>query len=362
MKLEAIRPRPARNFKNAPPVFPNGWIPVIESAQLQKGEVKALNVIGQELVAFRTEDGIAHVMDAYCPHLGANLGIMGRVVKDCIECPFHGWRFNADTGACTHVPYAVKVPDFVKATKWETHEVLGLVFVWYHADGAAPSWQLPHIEEVEKNIWRQEHRFEHTVEAHIQDIAENGADIGHFNQIHRASCFLTSEQFQQTLGNTWWGRLVNHSWQASTQGALCHTASVDVTACVSVLGTCPDFLKHRVEVLQVGPALVLVRMRSRHGGCLIVQSLTPLAPFRVHLVHRFYPEPKLPWIIRRLNVLGFRHMVERDIAVWNYKNYLKQPALVREDRSIVAFRKWFSQFYSESSPKWRDVLDASLEW
>ncbi|KAL1429245.1 hypothetical protein MTO96_016573 [Rhipicephalus appendiculatus] len=141
-----------------------------------------------------------------------------------------------------------------------------------------------------------------------------------------------------------------------------HTASVDVAACVSVLGACPEFLKHRVHVLQVGPALVLVRMHSRHGDCLIVQSLTPLAPFRVHLVHRFYPEPKLPWIIRRLNVVGFRHMVERDIAVWNYKTYMKHPALVKEDRTIVAFRKWFSQFYSESSPTWRDVMENSLDW
>ncbi|XP_065294373.1 cholesterol 7-desaturase nvd-like [Dermacentor albipictus] len=356
-----MRTRTARAFKNCPPVFPNGWIPVLESAQLQAGEVKALNVIGLELVAFRTEDGVAHVLDAYCPHLGAHLGVMGRVVGDCIECPFHGWRFQGDTGACTHVPYAVKVPEFVKATRWEMRESLGLLFVWYHADGAAPSWELPDVAEVEKGLWREEHRFEHIVEAHIQDIAENGADLGHFNQIHRASCFLTSEQFQRTLGNSWWGRLVNHSWQA-TWTPHEHTASVDVAACVSVFGTCPDFLKHRVQVLQVGPALVLVRMHSRHGDCLIIQSLTPVAPFRVRLVHRFYPEPQLPWIIRRLNVLGFRHMVERDIAVWNHKTYLKQPALVKEDRMIVSFRKWFSQFYSESSPKWREVMEMSLDW
>ncbi|XP_072144160.1 cholesterol 7-desaturase nvd-like [Dermacentor andersoni] len=467
-----MRTRTARAFKNCPPVFPNGWIPVLESAQLQTGEVKALNVIGLELVAFRTEDGVAHVLDAYCPHLGAHLGVMGRVVGDCIECPFHGWRFQGDTGACTHVPYAVKakgvirgipleegsrtinskivndrnptalaakrlsntttviiaseylkvptliqrpgqvqidigyryrsippaqpveeqssrshlgtgpsqvqiqstpprhsggpgpprkVPEFVKATRWESRESLGLLFVWYHADRAAPSWELPDVAEVEKGLWREEHRFEHIVEAHIQDIAENGADLGHFNQIHRASCFLTSEQFQCTLGNSWWGRLVNHSWQA-TWTPHEHTASVDVAACVSVFGTCPDFLKHRVQVLQVGPALVLVRMRSRHGDCLIIQSLTPVAPFRVRLVHRFYPEPQLPWIIRRLNVLGFRHMVERDIAVWNHKTYLKQPALVKEDRMIVSFRKWFSQFYSESSPKWREVMEMSLDW
>lgn len=63
---------------------------------------------GEELVAFRTEDGVANVTDAYCPHLGAHLGIMGRVVGDCIECPFHGWRFKGKDGSCSHVPYAAK--------------------------------------------------------------------------------------------------------------------------------------------------------------------------------------------------------------------------------------------------------------
>ena len=57
---------------------------------------------------FRGEDGRAHVVDAYCPHLGANLGVGGTVKGSCIECPFHGWAFDGDTGKCTHIPYADK--------------------------------------------------------------------------------------------------------------------------------------------------------------------------------------------------------------------------------------------------------------
>lgn len=61
-----------------------------------------------ELVAFRTGDGVAHVVNAFCPHLEAHLEVMGRVVGDCIECPFHGWKFRGKDEACTHVPYASK--------------------------------------------------------------------------------------------------------------------------------------------------------------------------------------------------------------------------------------------------------------
>ena len=28
-----------------------------------------------------------------------------QVKGNCLECPFHGWRFNGDDGKCTHIPY-----------------------------------------------------------------------------------------------------------------------------------------------------------------------------------------------------------------------------------------------------------------
>lgn len=63
---------------------------------------------GQELVVFRDTKGLAHVLDAYCPHMGANLGVGGRVVGDCIECPFHGWKFRGHDGKCMEIPYSDK--------------------------------------------------------------------------------------------------------------------------------------------------------------------------------------------------------------------------------------------------------------
>jgi cholesterol 7-dehydrogenase len=63
-------------------------------------------VIGEHFVVFRTEKGVASVLDAYCPHLGAHLGIGSRVIGDCVECPFHGWQFRGEDGQCTSIPYA----------------------------------------------------------------------------------------------------------------------------------------------------------------------------------------------------------------------------------------------------------------
>lgn len=49
-----------------------------------------------------------HVLDAYCPHLGANIAIGGFVRGDCIECPFHQWQFSGHDGRCVNIPYSGK--------------------------------------------------------------------------------------------------------------------------------------------------------------------------------------------------------------------------------------------------------------
>uniref|UniRef100_A0A6B0V883 cholesterol 7-desaturase n=1 Tax=Ixodes ricinus TaxID=34613 RepID=A0A6B0V883_IXORI len=300
-------------------------------------------------------------MDAHCPHLGAHMGHMGRVVGDCIECPFHGWRFRGKDGACTHVPYSAKAPEFIRAKTWLSCELLGLLFIWYHAEEEPPSWHLVDCPQISSGQWKCERRFEHTVHCHIQDIAENGADVGHFNKIHQASWLMTCDQFAKTGGLSWWGQLATHSWDSkwTSNG---HVASVKVDTSVSLLGFSPGFLKHHVDVLQVGPALVILHMKGLHGDTLIVQALIPEGPLRIRALHSFFPEPGQPWLVRWIYVAGFRSMVERDIAIWNQKAYLKQPCLVKEERSIAAFRKWYSQFYSTNSPTWQDVRDQSLEW
>ncbi len=63
---------------------------------------------GQELAVYRGDDGKAYIVDAYCPHLGANLGVGGQVKGNCIECPFHAWTFRGSDGKCVDIPYTEK--------------------------------------------------------------------------------------------------------------------------------------------------------------------------------------------------------------------------------------------------------------
>ena len=47
---------------------------------------------------------ICHVVDFCLQHLGADITAGGKVVGDCVECPFHQWRFEAETGKCVQGP------------------------------------------------------------------------------------------------------------------------------------------------------------------------------------------------------------------------------------------------------------------
>ena len=62
-----------------PPVYPNGWFGLLHSELLAVGASTSVNALGQNFAIFRDEEGKAHILDAYCAHLGANLGIGGKV-------------------------------------------------------------------------------------------------------------------------------------------------------------------------------------------------------------------------------------------------------------------------------------------
>ena len=64
--------------------------------------LKALLLLGQDLVLFRDEAGRYGLLDRDCPHRGADLAF-ARHEGDGLRCPFHGWKFAAD-GRCVETP------------------------------------------------------------------------------------------------------------------------------------------------------------------------------------------------------------------------------------------------------------------
>lgn len=78
-------------------LFLLGWFRIESTRNLKPGDVKYIKLNGRHIALFRGEDKIAYAVNAFCTHMGSNLGIGGQVKwKSCIECPFHGWTFNVN--------------------------------------------------------------------------------------------------------------------------------------------------------------------------------------------------------------------------------------------------------------------------
>ena len=58
---------------NRPGVIAEGWYWLARTAEIRRGKVKALRLLGRELAVYRGADGTVVALDAYCAHMGAHL-------------------------------------------------------------------------------------------------------------------------------------------------------------------------------------------------------------------------------------------------------------------------------------------------
>ena len=160
--------RRRRKAGDVPPVFPNGWFSIIASRDVARGQCRSVSMLGEHFAVFRGEDGKAYVLDAYCPHMGANIGVGGRVIENCLQCPFHGWTFRGEDGKCVDIPYAKKIPDIAKTKQWPTFEGNGQIMIWYHAEGIEPTWTPEVVPEITNGEWTYKGKTTHIINAHIE--------------------------------------------------------------------------------------------------------------------------------------------------------------------------------------------------
>lgn len=121
-----------------------------------------------------------------------------------------------------------------------------------------------------------------------------------------------------------------------------------------------SILKLDVVASQIGPGYVQLHMQSSFGPMCIVQTVTPLQPLLQKVCHLMFA-PTLTGPYARMTMIGETLMFSRDVNVWNHKKYLESPMLISEEKTIKAFRRWYKQFYSKSSPTYESCKN-SLDW
>jgi 5,5'-dehydrodivanillate O-demethylase oxygenase subunit len=157
------------------------WFPIAASSEVPPGTSRAVRLLGEDLVVFRTLAGDLGLLEERCPHRGTSLA-RGSVDEAGIRCPYHGWQF-ATSGRCIDLPSEPPgscARDRAATTSYRVQELGGLVFAHLGAEPAPllPRYDLYVWDDVARDVGRA------LLPCNWLQIMENSVDPAHVQWLH----------------------------------------------------------------------------------------------------------------------------------------------------------------------------------
>ncbi|AGP35077.1 hypothetical protein BE04_18160 [Sorangium cellulosum] len=299
------------------PPFPKGWFQVASAEELSAGGPLPLRCFGQDLVLFRTQDGEARVLDAHCPHMGAHLGVGGRVEQRGIRCPFHGWVISGE-GACVLIPYADTIPPKARVRCWEVRELDGAILVHHAPPGEPPAFEIPPLPEARSAEWSPGMSKRWRIRTHVQETLENIVDPAHFVVVH-------SMPVQPRTEIEIDGHIIRSRSAVKQKGPNGQVVDGTITWEGHGMGYGTIRFTGIVELL-------------------FVNTVTPIDEELVDVRVAFWLRNDGAQRLGHALAAEVCRQIEEDIPIWENKIYRPQPVLCAGEKTIMTFRKWSSQF------------------
>lgn len=319
--------------------FARGWFMIAPASEATTKPVP-MRFFGKDLVLYRGETGTPHLVDAYCPHMGAHLAknstsyivLDGEQVQgDSIRCPFHGWRFGAD-GKCNNIPYS---PNFIpKAARLKTYPVVeraGIVWMWHDPEELEPEWPLPdfggHYGAPGWVEWKLD--FMGDLDIHGVEIIDNMADFGHFVPIHGAKDFTY-------FANEFMGHTLHQYYSAGHR----------------TLTAAPDE-QLALDTWYEGPGFLQSEMKGEFDSFIMIAN-TPIEDGKSRTWHALMVkvnDGSRPITEEDRKVaLGYQEMSRmafaQDVEIWQNKRACFSPLAIPADGPYGKVRLWYRQFHN----------------
>ena len=297
-----------------------------------------LEYFGTKLVAFRGESGEMHILDAYCPHMGADL-CDGAVEGDSIRCPFHAWRWGPD-GVCDEIPYANRIPDKAIMKSWPTMEENNLLFVWndYENNPPIPEQRIPRIDDCFSDEWTNWYMDEPIeIGTNCRELVDNMADVAHFGPVHGAPINF----FKNTLEG--------HIFIQDARGSSARLGKHELTSVATYYGPAymNTYMTGQIDGQEIASRLLVTHVpvttesfALRFG--VMVKKPEGLSEEASKAMAEEYV---------KLNRISFYE----DRSIWLSKTRVDNPLLCDGDGPVNKLRQWHSQFY-------QDIKDVSPSW
>lgn len=319
-------------LKDGSPRFARGWHVMGLASEFEAGKAKTLDYFGTRLVGYRGEDdGEVHILDAFCPHMGADLS-KGCVKGDSVVCPFHAWSWGKD-GVCDDIPYAKRIPPKAKIKSWPTMEENGLVFVWNDPEGNPPieSQRPQRMEDYYSDDWTDWTLNIVTIESHCSDLVDNMADMAHFGPVH----YSKVRSFRNVQNEHTFTQFMEGGHEILTEGDTPMTSVAHYE----------------------GPAYMTTTMTGEMDGQpMKVHLLVAHAPVNEKKFHIFLGVmmQKSPDLSEKQNKTMVDEYTQltidsfiQDVEIWDNKIIINKPLLCDGDGPIYMVRNWYNQFYTD---------------
>lgn len=161
----------------------NPWLIACRSHELAAGRAFGVVVENQALVLFRDVQNNPIALEDRCAHRNAPLS-KGRVSGGCVECAYHGWRYDAE-GRLVEVP-ALPEPEAVQhehsVKRFPLLEQDG--FIWVSVNEVNPATAPPTFPRLGHAGWTS-FTMKTLFRAPIEACLENFLDVPHATYLHR---------------------------------------------------------------------------------------------------------------------------------------------------------------------------------
>jgi len=163
-------------------LFTQNWYVIENSNKLKKGDVLSKQWMGSRITIYRGYDGRVQVIQASCPHLGADLG-HGKVIGNSIQCGFHHLCFD-NKGECSNQKSKADSFEIPKLFIFPSEEKFGVIWAYYGSEALFPIPDFPDKETKKIHVKALKTK---KINCHPHVVSSNGFDIQHFKSVHKVN-------------------------------------------------------------------------------------------------------------------------------------------------------------------------------
>ncbi len=163
------------------------WFVACTKSELRPNKPLGVKILGLGIVLFRQRNGDVTALIDQCVHRGTRLSA-GKLADDCLVCPYHGWRYDAQ-GRVVHIPTIDGVrpgptpADYpFRQRQLSVREQDGLIWV-YPGTGDASARQAFRMPFHADEQW-QSYFMVNSFDGDIGMLAQNFMDVPHTVFVH----------------------------------------------------------------------------------------------------------------------------------------------------------------------------------